>query len=132
MQPHRTTSRLAPQVLHRVEVKLVGFVRGASLGVPWVCPRRKPGGTLTSHISWHRRCSTVWPVFVDQAHPERKLGCTLCLCDKSDDNGGHAGMHHVGISSIVISMLIDDTLMLLTVKFRSVVGTLSTQRYKFR
>ena len=73
-----------------------------------VCPRRKPGGTLTSHISWHRRCCTVWPVFVDQAHPERKLGCTLCLCDKSDDNGGHAGVHHVGISSIVISMLIDD------------------------
>ena len=27
----------------------------------------------------------------------------------SDDNGGHAGVHHVGISSIVISMLIDDT-----------------------
>ena len=43
--------------------------------------------------------------------------------DKSDDNGGHAGVHHVGISSIVISMLIDDTLMLVTVKFRSVVGT---------
>ena len=40
--------------------------------------------------------------------------------DKSDDNGGHAGVHHVGISSIVISMLIDDTLMLVTVKFRSV------------
>ena len=43
--------------------------------------------------------------------------------DTSDDNGGHAGVHHVGISSIVISMLIDDTLMLVTVKFRSVVGT---------
>ena len=43
--------------------------------------------------------------------------------DKSDDNGGHAGVHHVGISSIVISMLIDDTLMLVTVKFRSVVST---------
>ena len=29
-------------------------------------------------------------------------------------------MHHVGISSIVIAMLIDHTLMLLTVKFRTV------------
>ena len=36
--------------------------------------------------------------------------------DKSDDNGGHAGVHYVGISSIVISMLIDDTLILVTVK----------------
>ena len=33
-------------------------------------------------------------------------------------------MHHVFISSmLIISMLIDDTLMLVTVKFRSVVGT---------
>eukprot|EP00964_Phaeocystis_antarctica_P072472 scaffold44331_cov56-Phaeocystis_antarctica.AAC.2 len=32
----------------------------------------------------------------------------MLIDHKSDDNGGHAGVHHVGISSIVISMLIDD------------------------
>ena len=47
----------------------------------------------------------------------------MLIDHKSDDNGGHAGVHHVGISSIVISMLIDDTLMLVTVKFLSVVST---------
>jgi len=57
-------------------------------------------------------------------HHTTSVGTTgASLGYKSDDNGGHAGVHHVGISSIVISMLIDDTLMLVTVKFRSVVGT---------